>query len=496
MKIRIWVITTFMLSMVASSSLSANGVYDFAGTAAFNPFEIAIGARQVGMGGAFSAMSDDIYSIAYNPAALALLTQKELTLYHNSWFIDAHQSFMAFAAPSEKYGCYGLGINYFNEGKIDEYVDGTPTGERLGAYDVSMIFGYGGRFNNYLALGLNAKFMQRTLSGWTSSSICIDIGTLVPVLLDNKLSVGLAIQNIGTGVKFRDLSFSEPFNVKIGVASQLPVSKMVQINFAGDLNKPNDANVRLNLGTEFWVNDILALRLGYREGYDISESKIAYGLGIKYKNFRIDYAYVGYGSLGPTHRLSIGMRFAPIGVIAGPVRIEEEQMKELKKEIWLQSWELKRVIREESDTILKDITNIKATVEEIKKILKTKLKVEVTPKEILHFVPVHFDFDSYDIRPEDYDNLKEVARIITTYYRDKLITIEGHCDVAGTKEYNLKLSKLRAESVKQFLVKQGVPASQLQTVGYGKERPVTPKRGPGETGIENRRVVFVLEEDK
>jgi peptidoglycan-associated lipoprotein len=72
-------------------------------------------------------------------------------------------------------------------------------------------------------------------------------------------------------------------------------------------------------------------------------------------------------------------------------------------------------------------------------------------------------------------------------------TIEGHCDERGTREYNLALGDRRANSVKNFLVSNGVSAAQLSTISYGKERPVATGSDEG-SWAQNRRAVTVVPE--
>jgi peptidoglycan-associated lipoprotein len=71
------------------------------------------------------------------------------------------------------------------------------------------------------------------------------------------------------------------------------------------------------------------------------------------------------------------------------------------------------------------------------------------------------------------------------------LTIEGHCDERGTREYNLALGARRANAVKEFLVAQGVPADRLETVSYGKERPICTESGE-DCWSQNRRGVSVI----
>ena len=83
---------------------------------------------------------------------------------------------------------------------------------------------------------------------------------------------------------------------------------------------------------------------------------------------------------------------------------------------------------------------------------------------------VYFDFDKYDIRPNDAKILDTNAAWLKT--NNNLVLIEGHCDERGTNEYNLALGERRAKSTMNYLVSQGVQASRITIISYGKERPV------------------------
>ena len=84
---------------------------------------------------------------------------------------------------------------------------------------------------------------------------------------------------------------------------------------------------------------------------------------------------------------------------------------------------------------------------------------------------IHFEFDKYDIRPEAAKILDANATWLKANPRN-LLLIEGHCDERGTAEYNLALGERRAKSAMNFLVGQGVAASRITVISYGKERPV------------------------
>ena len=84
---------------------------------------------------------------------------------------------------------------------------------------------------------------------------------------------------------------------------------------------------------------------------------------------------------------------------------------------------------------------------------------------------VYFSTDQTDLSPEAQQTLTNQARWLQQYAQ-YTITIEGHADERGTREYNIGLGSKRAESVKQFLIRNGVSAARIRSISYGKERPV------------------------
>tara|TARA_R110002124_G_scaffold283253_1_gene459092 strand:- start:2663 stop:3208 length:546 start_codon:yes stop_codon:yes gene_type:complete len=84
---------------------------------------------------------------------------------------------------------------------------------------------------------------------------------------------------------------------------------------------------------------------------------------------------------------------------------------------------------------------------------------------------VYFDLNMYQIRPEAFARLDAQAQWLQRYPQ-VTIRIEGNADERGTREYNLALAARRAESVRNYLVDRGIPAGRIDTISYGKERPI------------------------
>ena len=84
---------------------------------------------------------------------------------------------------------------------------------------------------------------------------------------------------------------------------------------------------------------------------------------------------------------------------------------------------------------------------------------------------VHFDYNEYNVTDEDKGILQRQSTWLQRYPQVR-VTVEGHCDERGTREYNLALGARRANAVKDYLVSLGVASARLDTISYGKERPI------------------------
>ncbi len=145
---------------------------------------------------------------------------------------------------------------------------------------------------------------------------------------------------------------------------------------------------------------------------------------------------------------------------------------------------------EEADTS-KEVatTQVDTDIEAAKRAAAEKAAAELAElKAMIDGKVVHFDFDRYDIKPEDFKLIKANADYMSLK-PEITVTIKGHCDERGTREYNLALGERRAMAVKNALVAEGVSPSRINVISFGEDNPVDD--GHNEAAwAKNRRAEF------
>jgi peptidoglycan-associated lipoprotein len=110
------------------------------------------------------------------------------------------------------------------------------------------------------------------------------------------------------------------------------------------------------------------------------------------------------------------------------------------------------------------------------------------PSSPLYQRTVYFDYDSAEIKPEYIGVMRNHAAYLGAHTSTR-VTLEGHTDERGTREFNLALGDQRAEAVRRFMMAEGVTPQQMATLSYGEERPA--QTGHSQSAWEqNRRVII------
>jgi hypothetical protein len=306
------VILPFLCVLLTVQAYSKN---DKSGTSSLSFLKLGPGARAVGMGEAFVSCSDEVTTPFWNPASISGVKGTQVSLTHSQWFQDiTAEHFSAAIGASDN--AFGVGLSL---GKVPdiERREG-PTVEPLAlfdAHDMVLSLSYARDLKNACAAGLTVKWIYEKVDVSSASGLGFDLGGICspfsgsgrPVL--ENLSFGAAVLNLGSKMKFENEAYQLPTQYKAG-ASYFAQRESWQsdLKVGLDVVKPRDDDLKVHLGGEAGLHQTLKLRLGYQIGYD--EKALSFGMGVKFKAYSIDYAFVPYKSdLGDVHLVSLDVRF-------------------------------------------------------------------------------------------------------------------------------------------------------------------------------------------
>lgn len=148
---------------------------------------------------------------------------------------------------------------------------------------------------------------------------------------------------------------------------------------------------------------------------------------------------------------------------------------------------VKEVVKEVPKEVIKEVPK-----EVVKEVVKEVPQEKVVVREKFILSNVLFDFDKAIVRPEGQVVLKQIAEILKNKNYPP-VEVAGHTCSIGSEKYNEKLGLKRAEAVKAYLVKLGVPADTIETISYGETRPIADNKT--KIGrMTNRRVEIEIKE--
>jgi peptidoglycan-associated lipoprotein len=191
--------------------------------------------------------------------------------------------------------------------------------------------------------------------------------------------------------------------------------------------------------------------------------------------FGIEFVFLG----GPMKKLIV------VSMLVGIIGFGCSQKAVVQSEAPLQKpaptvVESKPVVVQKTEQVApqENINEKDLEMQRLKKELQAKLK------------DIHFNFDKSDLESSAKPVLNDLANILTKHPKLKVI-VEGNCDERGTREYNMALADKRASVAKQYLISAGIPSASIDTVSYGKEKPMC-TQSIEECWTKNRRDHFVL----
>lgn len=262
--------------------------------------------KPTSLGEAFTAYSEGLSSLHFNPAGLAGNSTSEVVFMHNSWLQDITLDYLA-AGFNIKNHHLAVGFTFHQIPNLErrEGPSTLPLGT-FDAHDLALDLSYARKVKEDINVGVSFKYMYEKIDIYSASGVGIDLGGIY--FLKN-WQVGISVLNLGPNLKFKTEEFSLPIQFRAGAVHHLP-----QKIAAGDLKvsldvvKTKGDKWKLNSGGEYGWEDKVFLRAGYKTEYE--ETNFSFGTGVKYKSYAIDYAFVPFQSdLGSSHRVSLSVKF-------------------------------------------------------------------------------------------------------------------------------------------------------------------------------------------
>jgi len=291
----------------------------------------ATGVRQLGMGEVATGLSDDAAAMYYNPGGLATVRNIELNAMYHQNIMDTRNEAINFTYPLNrglllgKKAGMGIGVLAYQGGEIewiklnpDESIKSSEVVKAETDYQIGLCYSEEiARFYGNTYAGLMVKWIQSKLvEEYTASAFGIDLGILHKL---GGFGLGVAMQNIGTGVKFIEVADSLPFTIRVGGSYGMNIGKILKMAIGVDGIKVKNEDMGCNIGGECWVGDILGIRAGYKINDD---NKVSIGASIRYKWVQLDYGYRMMDVFDSTHQAAITLRMGLPGKSRG-AKVEE-----------------------------------------------------------------------------------------------------------------------------------------------------------------------------
>jgi hypothetical protein len=290
---------------------------------------LGVGARALGMGGAFVGIADDVTACFWNPAGLSQLSQRELSLMHAETFGSLlNQDFVAVGFPlgtQDRSSALAFSLQRLGGGGVkitDLQKSGQPISDsnlvvllrEESHADYALWVSYSQQVRPGLYGGANLKVIYRDLVSTTAYGVGADLAVLVKPY--PFLTLGANLQDLTSSVLFYDNGTTETINptTKLGAAISHPVGDFA-VSLAGDAdlryeNRKSAAqywmgelSADMHYGAEVWYRGWLAGRLGYDQG------NLTAGAGLWINQFGLDAAFLSHEELDNTYRVSLQVRF-------------------------------------------------------------------------------------------------------------------------------------------------------------------------------------------
>jgi hypothetical protein len=309
------IITIFILSFVLYYSTLAQE-FKRVGTTGYGFLEIPGSARIAALGESIVALSTaPTDGLFINPAITGFAEKTHnFSLSYSNWLADTKHQSLSYVYHDASIGSIGLSVVYFDYGSMQQTENADPS--RPGTYNIlgtfsadALSFGlsYGKLLTDRFSLGINLKYVQEKIYEYKSSNYLIDAGFLYFTGFYT-LRIAAAIQHFGTEGKYIGDAFRMPTTLRLGAAFEVfgETNSPSRLTVLAEAAHPSNYTERVNVGLEYWYNNLVALRGGYKFNYD--EESFTAGIGIKSPfepNVSFDISYQDFGKFDSIIRFTL-----------------------------------------------------------------------------------------------------------------------------------------------------------------------------------------------